>query len=144
MPNQRRAVGARVFLAFAAAVLVGCMAASSAGARSGAWRANTFQVTRAGVFHADFLMPKWFEVGPFVVQIVGSKHLSHCTLRYGTTTDRAGQIAAPYVHFVWPVKGASSASRARATCHVAGGRVASATVFLPLGMRESRIPLRRR
>jgi hypothetical protein len=71
MPNLRRAIVVRALLAFAAAVLVVLMAASSAGARADAWRKNTFHVTRAGVFHAYFPMPKWFEAEGFAIQIVG-------------------------------------------------------------------------
>jgi len=135
--------------AFLASILVIPLAiAAPVGAHSDVWHKNTFQVTHPGVFHADFLMPKWFEIDPFVIQIVGPIHVTHCTLRYGTTTERAREIdAGPYleVRFVWPEKGLRSATRVKATCHrLTGGRVSAATVFLPLGMRESRITLRPR
>jgi hypothetical protein len=130
-------------LIVATVVLVAAAPATRALARSGRWHKNTFHVTHTGVFNAYFLMPKWFEVEGFSIWIVGPKHASHCTLRHGTTTDDARKINLPAVDFWWPEKGLASATRAKATCHVAGGGVTAATVFLPLGMRESRITLRR-
>jgi len=136
----RAAVGA--FLV--SIMVIPLAAAEPAGARSDAWHTNTFHVTRAGVFRAYFLMPKWFQVEVFSIQIVGPTHVSHCTLHHGTTTDRAREINSGFVDFAWGEKGSRSATRATATCDLAGGRVKAATVFLPLGPRESRITLRRR
>jgi hypothetical protein len=123
-------------------------AAAPAGARLDPWRKNTFQVTRAGLFHADFLMSEWFqgEEG-FFIQIVGPTRVSHCSLRYGTKTERAQRINLgfyPDVYFLGPGKGLRSATRATATCHLAGGQVTASTVFVPIGIRASRIALRRR
>jgi len=118
--------------------------AAQAPARSGTWHTNTFHVTQAGVFHAYFLMPKWFQLDGFSLWIDGPKHARRCTLRYRTRTDLARRIDLPLVDFVWPEKGLRSAVRATLTCDVTGGRVTAATVFLPLGIRASRIPLRRR
>ena len=90
-------------------------------------------------------MPKWFEIDPFSIEIVGPKRVSHCTLRFGATTHGARKIKGTYVFFWWPEKGLQSATRTTATCrHLAGGRVTAATVFLPLGPRDSRINLRHR
>lgn len=136
----RAAAGASL----ASILVVPLAAAAPAGARSEAWHKNTFDVTQAGVFHAYFLMPKWFELDPFL--IVGPKRVSQCTLRFGATTQRARKINATYVYFDWPEKGLQSATRTTATCrHLAGGRVTAATVFLTWGgAHETRIALRHR
>ena len=128
-------------------VVIPLAAAEPVGARSDAWHKNTFHVTRVGVFRADFLMPRWFQLEEFFIQIVGPTHVSHCRLHYGTTTDRARNINSgdyPDVYFSWPKKGSRSATRATATCHLAGGPVTAARVVLPWGRGEGRITLRRR
>jgi hypothetical protein len=132
----------------ASILVVPLAAAAPAGAESDAWHTNTFHVTRAGVFHAHFLMPEWFEVEVFFIQIVGPRYVSHCTLRYGSRIDRARKITfgySPYVYFSWPEKGLKSATRTTAICrHLVGGPVTAATVFLTPGPRQSRITLRHR
>jgi hypothetical protein len=144
MSVPRRAVVVRALLVFAAAAFVVSMAAASAGARSDTWHKNTFHVTRAGVFHAYFLMPKSFHAHGFEIQILGPKDLSHCTLQYRTKTDQARTIALPYVHFWWPEKGLPSATMTNPTCHVAGGQVTWAEVFLTADPRARRILLQQR
>jgi hypothetical protein len=132
-----------VVVALLVSILVPLVAAAPVRARLEMSPKNSFHVTRAGIFHAYFLMPKWVEVERFLVAIAGPKRVSHCALRFGGTTHPARSINGTWIYFWWPAKGLRSATRITEICrHLTGGRVTGATVFLPIGRHESRITLR--
>jgi hypothetical protein len=132
-------------VAFLVLILVPLVAAAPVRARLEVSHTNSFHVTRAGIFRANFLMPKWVETEQFLVAIAGPKRVSHCTLRSRGTTHPARTINGTWIYFWWPAKGLKSATRTTAICrHLTGGQVTAATVFLPIGRHESRITLRHR